>query len=184
MKKFVTLTLALLIAVLALVPATAEGTDTRRLGVLTMLNLTETEMDNYIKARALIGMQLGREGLLTNQFLPPHENNGNDDEMDVKFEIIYFDTLDAMLMALNAGDVNEILIYDTVAQYLAHSDPGLVRVMTLSEDVDGSAFARVAKEGLMGNDFAFMFMEANAALRDEFDAALASITKEEMDKLI
>ncbi len=36
----------------------------------------------------------------------------------------------------------------------------------------------------MSNDFAFMFMEDNEALRDEFDTALASITDEEMKKLI
>ena len=184
MKKRISLTLALLIALLALLPAMAEDTDTRKLGVLTMLNVSEAEMDNYIKARALIGIQLGREGLLSNQFLPLPENDGNDDGMDVNFEIIYFDTLDAMLMALNAGDVNEILIYDTVAQYLAHSDPGLVQVMTFSEDTDGNTFARFARIGLLSNDFAFMFMEANTALRDEFDAALASITDAEMDKLI
>ena len=108
----------------------------------------------------------------------------NVDAPNVKQEIVYFDTLDAMLMALNAGDVDEISISETTAQYLTHSDPNLVQVTAVSEGVDESNFMRFARRGLMSNDFAFMFMEDNEALRDEFDTALASITDEEMKKLI
>ena len=56
--------------------------------------------------------------------------------------------------------------------------------MTYNENVDGNPFARFVREDLLANDFAFMFMEKHEALRDEFDAALASIPDEEMDKLV
>ena len=180
MKKLISLTLALMIALCALLPAIAEETRTLKFGVLSMLNVTEEEMLNYRKARILIAEQLEKEGLLDNvirEFL-------NGDAPNVKQEIVYFDTLDAMLMALNAGDVDEISIYQAVAQYLTHSDPNLVQVTAVSEGVDESNFMRFARRGLMSNDFAFMFMEDNEALRDEFDTALASITDEEMEKLI
>ena len=39
MKRLVSLTLALLIALIALLPAAAEETITRRMGVLSMLNV-------------------------------------------------------------------------------------------------------------------------------------------------
>ena len=180
MKKLASLTLALLIALLALLPAMAEETRTLRIGVLSMLNVSEAEMVNYKKVRALIGQQLEKEGVLENaiqQFL-------DEDAPEVNHEIVYFDTLDAMLMALNAGDVDEISIYQAVAQYLTHSDPNLVQVVTFNEGVEENYFARLAYTGLLSNDFAFMFMEDNSALRDEFDAALASITDEEMEKLV
>ena len=180
MKKLVSLTLALMIALLALLPAMAEETVTLRIGVLSMLNVTEEEMVNYKKARALIGQQLEQEGVVNNalrQFM-------DDDAPEFNCEIVYFDTLDAMLMALNAGDVDEISIYQAVAEYLTHSDTGLVQLVTFNENVDENFFAHFAQEGVLSNDFAFMFMEKNEALRDEFDAALQSITDAEMEKLV
>ena len=187
MKKLVSLTLALLIALLALLPAMAEETDIRKLGVLSMLNLTEEEMANYRQARGLIALQLYKEGIQDNE-LVPIEQKGHDGENDTHpskdYEIVYFDTLDAMLMALNAGDIEKMEVYDTVARYLTHSDPNLVQIVSFNGEADDSAFARFARGGLLSNDFAFMFMEDNTALRDEFDTAIASITDAEMDKLI
>ena len=185
MKKLVSLTLALLLALLALLPAMAEAPAAMRCGVLSMLNVNEKEVLNYRQARNLIGRQLEKEGLTTHQFRMIYSDAGKDvDQMNVNVEIVFFDTLDAALMALNAGDIDCLEVYETVAQYLTHSNPGLVQVMTFDEDAVDSGFTRFARGGLMANDFAFMFMEANAALRDEFEAALASITEEEMDKLI
>ena len=187
MKKLVSLTLALLIALLALLPAMAEETDIRKLGVLSMLNLTEEEMANYRQARGLIALQLYKEGIQDNE-LVPIEQKGHDGENDTHpskdYEIVYFDTLDAMLMALNAGDIEKMEVYDTVARYLTHSDPNLVQVTTFNEDAVDSAFARQARKAYLANDFAFMFMEDNTALRDEFDAALQAITDAEMEKLV
>ena len=180
MNKLVSLTLALLIALLALLPATAEETVTLRIGVLSMLNVSEEEMVNYKNARVLIGRQLEQEGAVDNalrQFL-------DIDAPEVNCEIVYFDTLDAMLMALNAGKIDEISIYVTVAQYLTHGDPNLVQIMTFNEDAVGNDLAHFIRRGLLANDFAFMFMEDNTALRDEFDAALQAITDAEMEKLV
>ena len=180
MKKLVSLTLALLIALLALLPAVAEETRTIRTGVLSMLNVTEAEMVNYKRARALIGRQLEQEGAVDNalrQFL-------DDDAPEVNCEIVYFDTLDAMLMALNAEDIDEMDVYETTAQYLTHSDPGLVQFMTFNEGAEDKGFVHLALRCHFANDFAFLFMEDNTALRDEFDAALQSITDAEMEKLV
>ena len=185
MKKLVSLTLALLIALIALLPAMAEDVPTVRAGVLSMLNVTEDEMLRYWNARSLVVRQLEKEGLVTHVFLQEMSEAGIDEsQMDVNIEIVYFDTLDAALMALNAGKIDEISIYGTVAQYLVHSDPNLVQAVTFNETADKNYFARFVRGGLMSNDFAFMFMEDNAALRDEFDAALQSITEEEMEKLV
>ena len=185
MKKLVSLTLALLIALFVLLPAMAESTPTIRSGVLSMLNLNEEEMLNFRKARNLIGRQLEQEGYVTRKYQQILDEAGIDENLtNANIEIVYFDTLDAALMALNAGTIDEVSIYENVARYLAHSDPNLVQVIEFNGEANNSAFARIARRGLMSNSFAFMFMEKNAALRDEFDAALASLTEEEMDKLV
>ena len=124
MKKLVSLTLALMIALLALLPAMAERTHTIQSGVLTMLNLSEEELLNYRNARNLIGRQLEKEGLVTHRFRQIMSESGRDQSrMNANIEIVYYDTLDAMLMALNAGDVDEISIYNTVAEYLVQNNP-------------------------------------------------------------
>lgn len=183
MKKLVSLTLALLIALFVVLPAMAEETYTVKSGVLSMLNVSEEEMANYRIARYLIGCQLEKEGVVTHAFRQIYEK-GAEGGKSPNFEIVYFDTLDAALMALNAGTISEISIYETVAQYLVHSEPNLVQVVEFSDEANNSAFGHIARAGLLANNFAFMFMEENAALRDEFDAAVASITDEEMDKLV
>ena len=76
MKKLVSLTLALLMALLALLPAMAEGPYTIRSGVLSMLNVNEAEMVNYKNARNLISIQLAKEGLLTHKVRQLHEKAG------------------------------------------------------------------------------------------------------------
>ena len=187
MKRLVSLTLALLIALIALLPAAAEETITRRMGVLSMLNVTEADVDNYVKGRTLIGVQLRRQGSQTNEYYqsPEEGQSGeNADRPSLNLEVVYFDTLDAMLMALNAGEIAAMDVSETTAQYLTHSDPNLVQVASYGDGADGDTFADIVRRGLLSNDFAFMFLEANAALRDEFDAALAAITDEEMEKLI
>jgi hypothetical protein len=159
MKKLVSLTLALMIALLALLPAMAEDVPTVRHGVLSMLNVTEDEMLRYQNARILVGRQLEKEGLGTHVFRQEMSEAGIDEsQMDVNIEIVYFDTLDAALMALNAGKIDEISIYGTVAQYLVHSDPNLVQVVTFNEGADENAFGHIARRGLLANNFAFMFM--------------------------
>jgi ABC-type amino acid transport substrate-binding protein len=159
----------------------AEEVPTIRCGVLSMLNVTEAEMVNYKKARNLVGRQLEKEGLVTHRV---RQILDFDNWKDAPFEIVYFDTLDAALMALNAGDIDEISIYQAVAQYLTYTDPNLVQIVTFKEGVEENTFARLAYTGFLSNDFAFMFMEDNEALRDEFDAALASITDAEIEKLV
>ncbi len=175
MRKLVSLALALLLALSALLlPAMAEEeTYTLELGVLTMLNVSEAEMASFRDARMHIVHQLEQEDLADKPF-----------RQKPIVEVTFFDTLDAMLMALNAGTINSMEVYASTARYLVHNNPELVQVVFLHDEADESTFARIARDGLLSNDFAFMFMAENAALRDEFDAALTSITGEEMDQLI
>jgi ABC-type amino acid transport substrate-binding protein len=182
MKRIVALALALLLTLSALIlPAAAETLKTAKCGALLMLNMTEEEMSNYRKARFLIDRQLGKEGLNTSLF---HEALGKNVGVLENYDIIYFDSLDTMLMSLNAGEINALEIYQTTADYLTHQNPELVEGITYDIGDDAGFFAQAVKNGSLSNDFAFMMMESNTSLRDEFNEALASITEDEMNQLI
>ena len=187
MKKLVSLTLALLLALsVLLLPAMAEEAPTIKLGKLTVLNGSEEDMLDYQLFRFLIARQMNREGLFipeTDLTTVNGQNSDNEPEWIPNFEITYFDTLDAMLMALNAGNIQFMEVYDSTARYLVNNNPELVQTEAYSDETEGNAFAEYMLNGPLCNDFAFMFMEDNEALRDEFDAALASITEAEMDQL-
>ena len=177
MKKFVALTLALLLALSTLLlPAIAEAPRTVRFGMLSVLNGSEAEMADYRAARMRMARQLEKEDIITKTV------DGQNGKPNV--EITFFDTLDAMLMALEAGDIDSMEVYSSTAQYLVNNNPELALVLTLGDEMEVNTFAELALHGLMANDFAFMFMEKDADLRDAFDAALASITEAKKDQLI
>lgn len=151
-----------------------------KVGMLSMLNLTEDEAHNYRQASVLLSRQLEKENYVQSILAEVH---GAERRYPV-YEVTYYDNLESMLMALNAGEIKLIEIYESVARYLVANNPELVALYTFDHARERNTFADTAVNGLLSNDFAFMFMEENAALRDEFDAALAAITEAEMDRLI
>ena len=96
-------------------------------------------------------------------------------------------------MALNAGDIDSIEIFQSVARYLCAANENLRMGVSYSKDKTLNTFAALVQKGVNGNDFAFMMMESNADLRDEFNAAIADmkadgtldrLVKEQIDDLI
>ena len=96
-------------------------------------------------------------------------------------------------MALNAGDINHIEIYESVARYLCADNDNLRIAPSFDTDKASETFTELVQNGINGNDFAFMMMESNAALRDEFNAAISAmkadgtldrLVKEQIDDLI
>ena len=187
MKNIVSLTLALMLALTTLAslsPAAAENVETEpitivnKCGVLSVLNLPEEGIANLLSACQLISGQLTREGY--------QQTVIDDGALDMNpllaanvqmvYEPVCFDTLDAMLMALNAGDIDYIYVYSTTAAYLCANDDRLIQLLRYQglEDAE-SAFVRRVFNGILSNDFAFMMLEGNEALRDEFSAAIADI---------
>ena len=147
-----------------------------------------------ISARGLIGERLG-EGepreVEPPEGLPPE--GAPPEGLPPKNTIVYYDTLDALLMALNAGDINNIEIYQSVARYLCATNDNLMLGPSFDAGKASETFAELVQNAINGNDFAFMMMESNAALRDEFNAAIADmkadgtlerLVKEQIDALI
>ena len=211
MKKMITIVLTLILGLSALaVPAAAEGAPkgeppqiNQRCGLLTMLNISEEEYAVFKDARHMIGNQLIREGYASmeplNAPLPEGENPPQPEEApegdrlpppdegpeDAKPILVYYDTLDAMLMALNAGDIGSMEIYQSVGRYLCATNDNLRLGMCYDLSKARNAFAQRVFSTILGNDFAFLMLEENAELRDQFSEAIASMKADgTLDRLV
>ena len=105
-----------------------------KLGLLNKLNSSEEEfLDTWKKTYA-----------------PKNEN------LDIRVK--FYDTLNAMQMALDAGEITEMILPDVVAQYLMNVNKEFVSTLVLRSK---------------GMGLAFGFREDSKKLRDEFNEALS-----------
>ena len=197
MKKLIALLLALALASTLTLSALAESVPAgsppppKATGTLSLLNMTEDEYVALVEARGYIGRLMMKEGyaLIPNREPPegaperPREGEpGRLSEGEPKGPgpagltmVVFYDTLDALLMALNAGDINTIDIYQSVARYLCAANDNLQMSCKMDMDKERNTFAELVQQGINGNDFSFLMMEDNIALRDEFNAAIADM---------
>jgi ABC-type amino acid transport substrate-binding protein len=76
-----------------------------------------------------------------------------------------------------------MLVYESTADYI--DTPELEAMGRIADTDNPGHFEELMKNGLMSNDFAFMMMEDNTALRDEFNDAIAAIKEDgTLEKLI
>ena len=180
MKKLIAMLLALTLT-LALAAVAESGPATvRTFGTLSMLNMTEEECVAFLQARTQIAGLLTEEGYTEQaKYAPSIPPEG------VERKIVFYDTLDALLMALNAGDIDGIDIYQSVARYLCAANDNLQMGIIFDMDKERNTFAEIALNGVLGNNFAFLMMESNAALRDEFNAAIEAMKADgTLDRLV
>ena len=162
-------------------PAPAEEPKILKIGVLTMLGTTEEEMVSYFNAVVLATRAIAAEGKVNDVM----ENNKQEMPEEVPTEIVFYDSLDAMLMALNAGDINTMCIYNTTADYLVANNDKLVKGMSYDFDPESKDFTSMILTGVLANSFSFMMMEGREDLRDEFNAAIISMQDDDtLGKLI
>ena len=107
MKKLLFLTLALMLALTALiVPAMAEeARPVRVVGELAKSNMTEEDLDSWLAEEFEKGWYVFEDNHLTH------------------FE--YYDDLSSMLLALNAGTIDEISLPRFAAEYVVKTNPEL-----------------------------------------------------------
>jgi len=199
MKKLIALMLALTLASTLTLSALAENGPAggpppdRTFGTLSMLNMTEEETLALISARTLIGEHFGAGGPREGEPPEGQPPEGQPPEgqplegQPPKITITFYDTLDALLMALNAGDINNIEIYQSVARYLCTTNDNLMTGPNFDADKVSASetFAELVQHGINGNDFAFLMMADNAALRDAFNAAIADMKADgTLDRLV
>ena len=92
-------------------PAPEGPPPDRSFGALSLLNMTEEEYKSIIYVRGLIGKQLG--AVTPAEAFPdvlPEDIPDAPPSVSPDTKIVYYDTLDALLMALNAGDIDDLHI--------------------------------------------------------------------------
>ena len=200
MKKIISLILVL--CALAL-PALAEAVptpgpvlppyDDGKCGLLSMLNMSENEYASYRKARESMAVLLIEEDYNTIEIQPmpgrapdaqptPNLSAAKSDRMP---QLVYYDTLDAMLMALMAGDITSLEIYQSVAEYLVANNDELMLVVDYDLGKERNAYADYVFNTILGNDFSFLMLEGNIELRDAFNGAIESMKADgTLDRLI
>ena len=176
MKKLISLTLALVLALAALaVPAMAQG---KKVGVLTYLNATEEQTVPYLSILRTIGRYYAEKATGVSA----------QDDMFSDFDIVFYDTLDAMLMGLNAGEIDSMITHLMTARYLCSENPELCLPPYLQEMTDDEINEYFVNESAFAHDdFAFMLLEGNEALCEEFNAAIESIKNDDegtLDQLV
>ena len=152
MKKFfsLVLTLALCVCVLGY-SANAEEAIPVKVGVLSLLNQTEgqyTQVANILYKTAMIMMAEGDDASpftvseITSKAFEP--------------TVIFYDSLDVMLMALQAGDIQFMLTYDGVADYLTAQNDELVKTIGVKDDqgANGDMWA-LLRVAAYSNSFSF-----------------------------
>lgn len=154
---------------------TAQEATDKKVGVLTMLNMTEDEMVKYREAESIARRLLTKEGYLTRNTKP----------IEGEKQIIFYDSLDAMLMALHAGDIGQMMVYYKTGQYLCDRNNDLILYYTFNFEKEPDAFADLVLSGHLSNDFSFLLMEGNEMLRDEISSAIKDMKADgTIDKLI
>ena len=168
MKKIV----VLVVTMLMLLSATSAFADTMKVGELTYLNSDNVSRTELMEKVRQVVVQNGGGAMF-----------GDADAL----EMVEFDNLNAMQMSLDAGQIDAMILYSTVGNYLAavtgNYSVGLRNILPemdgtfdLSSPVEVSIL--FATDALMGTDFSFMMQEKDAALRDEFDQAIAAMKEE------
>lgn len=163
MKKLVSLTLALLVALCALaVPALAEG-KTLTVGRLDKSNQSEEEFNRMMEEDIMPSIWYVYDG--------DHETHYQ-----------YFDDLSGMLLALNAGTIDEITLPRFAAEYVAAKNPDLEICCVQSMPFEMSlVFGFRDDEG--GRDLQARINEAIRAMKADgaLDALKADCLRSAMD---
>lgn len=182
MKKtlFCILCLLLCISMLGIIPAAMAENAPVRVGELIWIQEDENQRSASI---ARIQEEIGR---LFSAGESSEESSGESESTNLyscKKEIIYYDNLNSMLMALKAGEIEAAELYTSVCRYISHRDDQL-------EIFGGDAFNASSPQSAnrilelnmldawLSVDFSFMFMKEQESLRDLFNGALEEMEKD------
>jgi hypothetical protein len=139
-----------------------------RFGILSILNITEDEYRDMNLARGKA------RRIITDS-----------DKPQVEREVIYYDNLDAMQMALEAGDIDNMEVPRCTADYLIANNDKMEIYDWLGENEELSEKDKSFLERMYSTGFAFMMRGDSEKLRDDFDDALEDMKKDgTLDKLI
>ena len=166
---FIALTTALLLTGCKKAQKTEEvikETPVIKIGTLTTLNMSEKERAGMVKARRLALNILAHDGFVDNESML--DTNAN-------LEVVFFDDMHSMLMALNAGDVDRIELHKTIADYICEQNHLLKEENSLKATKYRERFTDDLLINFLGNDFSIMMLEDKTELCDTISKAITKL---------
>ncbi|MER2183847.1 MAG: transporter substrate-binding domain-containing protein, partial [Clostridia bacterium] len=164
MKKIISISLVLmlLLGILA-VPAVAED---RTCGTLSYLNMTEEEDTNLSSVRRPMMRILFLHGVVD---VDKVAEGG-------KTNYLFFDTMNDLLLALQAGKVDAIKVPYYTAKYLCSTNDELK--LNREYHLENATGVAEWALSLLSDGYSFMLKEDNTALKDAFDAQLTAMKED------
>ncbi len=174
MKKILSVFLVLALS-LGLAPALGEG-KTIRVGMVSVLNRTEEEMAAYCKGLWLGTEQMDREGYVQGTYF--HDLvEGLPEGTLPEFEVTFYDTMESMLMALDAGHIDfmESCLYTSL--YIAANHDGIIILNDVDRSKPFNYFVSTMYWGPAATEYSFLLLEEDAALRDQLSACMSTLAE-------
>ncbi len=182
MKKI--LGMAIGITALALLTFTTGCTKARQkieakpLGILTLLNLSPEETSDLSEKRGLTEMLFAQDGYgekTTEKSDWDYFLTHSKDYEHMNQPVVFYDSLNAMLMALEAGKISEMEVPQSVGEYLCANNSKLVMSLEFDKSVLLNTFGQSVLDLTQGADFSFILMKKNEELRNTFNKALSEM---------
>ena len=136
--------LCALVMILAFAPAVFSAEASHRVGMIERLNVTPKEFRNIIANAGHVVM------MANNPAMP---------------EFFFYRSITQMIMALNAGEIDEILMPESVAEYFMNANPGYTI----------NCIVMTPKDPFL---LSFGFFENNKALCESFDKAITEMKRD------
>ena len=178
MKRFLSLLLILALTVTA-VSAAAEKTV--RIGELSYLNSDGFARSGMLaEAMKAIQNYSGGFQIFGNTYIFNDEEAATPVEID-RVEAVEFDNLNSMLLSLETGVIDGMIVYFTVGSYMCRQNENLTSWLEYSEmeKMYGGEMTNIKNrfilDQILGTDFSFLMMEDQLPLRDEFNRAIADM---------
>ena len=152
-------------------------------GVLAFLNFTETQFGRWSVLFNYLGNSLIENGYVISDLV--WANPDAEATLEIPYyPVIYYDSLDAMIMGLLSGEIYSFDIYSCVADYICSRNDQLVNYITYDMTKERTPFVQAVFDRFE-NGFSFMMLDSRSELRDEFNTAIQAMKDDgTMDKLI
>lgn len=143
-----------------------------RVGTLAMLNLEESQLRAFFDVMTVAAFytQAKSSEEISEAFVRIISRNIDD--------VVYYESTDEMLLALDAGLIDGIAVNESVADYVTAFNPHLTMVKEFPPAPDDPDSSEAFLYNMSLNDFAFMLLEDNAGLCEDINAVLTAMRED------
>lgn len=146
-----------------------QGSAGLRIGTLALLNLDPSQLEVFLDTMSIAAFytQAKHAWEMSEDFIRIMSRHIE--------EIVYYDSTEEMLLALDAGLIDGIAVSKSVADYVTAVNDHLAKVSGFPAAPENADSSEAFLYNISQDDFAFMMMEEDAALCGEINTVLADM---------